>query len=84
MVGASFSARKGYRFHSLLGHTPKFRVQFLVRACTGGNQSMFLSHIDVALSLSPPPLKINLEKKTTNMISGENILKKSQDFKKRF
>ena len=39
-------------FHSWSGHIPRLWVRSPVRACTGGNLSMFLSHIDLSLSLS--------------------------------
>ena len=38
-------------FDSLSGHTPRLRFLSLFGVCIGGNQLMFLSHIDVSLSL---------------------------------
>ena len=46
---------------SIILYTKRLGVQFLVKAHMGGNWLMFLSHIDVSLSLSlpSPPSKIN-------------------------
>ena len=41
---------KHCRFDSQSGHIPRLQVQSLVRVHTRGNQSMFLSHINVFLS----------------------------------
>ena len=51
---------KGHLFDSQSGHMPGLWVWSLVRGCTGGNWSLFLSHIyvsliNVFLSLAPPP-----------------------------
>ena len=45
----------GCGFDSQSGHIPRLWVRFSVGACTGGNQLMLLSHINVFLSpfLSP-------------------------------
>ena len=79
-IGALFCMPKGCRFASQSDHIPRLWVQSRVRACTGGNQRMFLSHFDFSLShslsLSPPSTlsKINkhilrwgLEKKSNNI-----------------
>ena len=47
---------KGPRSDSLSGHMPRLRVRSLAGACTWGNLSMFLSHIDVSLPLFLPSL----------------------------
>ena len=52
LVGMSSSTLKVYRFHSQSGHIPRLWVQSPVRVLVGGNQSMFLSHINASLSLS--------------------------------
>ena len=39
---------------SVVLYTKSLQVQFLVRVCTGGNQSTFLSYIHVCVSLSLP------------------------------
>ena len=52
LVRALSHKLKGHRFDSQPGYKPRLQVQSLVRAHMGGNQSMFLSHIDVSLSLS--------------------------------
>nr|KAF6355307.1 hypothetical protein mMyoMyo1_011478 [Myotis myotis] len=56
LVGASSCALKGGRFKSWSGHIPRFWFNPW-SVCVGGNQSMFLScidisHIHVSLSLS--------------------------------
>ena len=73
---ASSHKLKGPGFDSQSGRMPGLQVQSPVRAhavpgwkCTMGNQSMFLSHIDVSLPvLFPSLLSINNEK----MSSGED------------
>ena len=52
---ASSHREKGCRFDSCPGYMPGFQVWSLGRAHTRGNRSMFLSHIDVSLSLFLPP-----------------------------
>ena len=49
LVGASSHALKCWGFDPLLGHTPRLWVQSTVGAYMGGNQSMYLSHINVSL-----------------------------------
>ena len=51
LVGASSCTPKGCRFDSQSGQIPRLWVQAPVGEHLGGNQSMFLSHIDVCLSL---------------------------------
>ena len=46
--------QKFARFDFQSGHMPRLQVQTLVGAHMAGNQLMFLSHVDVSLSL---PLK---------------------------
>ena len=53
LVGASFCTAKGWGFNSQPGHIFRLQVQSPVQAHMGGNQSMFLFHIDVSLSLHP-------------------------------
>ena len=62
---------KGCGFDSWAGHIPRLQVRFLVpgRGAYGRQPtdvslaSMFLSHIDVFLSLSPPlPLSLSINK----------------------
>ena len=53
-VGASSGTPKGHRFNSQSGHIPKLQVPSLVEKPTQGNQSMFLSHISLSLSLFLP------------------------------
>ena len=50
LVEASSSAPKGCGFGFRSGHTPRLRVQSPVGMHTGGNGSVFLSHICVPLS----------------------------------
>ena len=75
LVAVLPSKWKGYRYNSQSGHMPRLWVQSLVRACTKGNQEMFLSHI-VSLSLSlslslilPPSFPLSL--KSIGMSLGE-------------
>ena len=49
----SSSKPKGHRFDSRSGHMPRLLVQSPVGAHIRGNQSMFLSHIDVSLPSFP-------------------------------
>ena len=62
---------KGPRFRSWSGHTPRLWVQSLVGAHMGGNLSVFLSHIDIPLSLSS---SLSL-KKFISVSSGEDFKK---------
>ena len=59
---ASSHVLKCCGFDSLSGHIPKLQVQSLVWECMEGSQLMFLSHIDVSLSL----------KSNERMSSGED------------
>ena len=52
LVGASSCSVKGRSFDPPPGHIPQLQVRSPVRACTGGNQSTFLS-LSLFLSLSP-------------------------------
>lgn len=61
LIGASPCTLKGGGFHSQSGYMPRWRVQSWVGAHAGGNQSMFLAHIGVTLSL--PLSKINFKEK---------------------
>ena len=65
-VGWSFvSYTKRLWVLSQSGHILRFQVRFLAGAHRGGNQSMFLSHVDVSLSLSlslPLPLSLKINK----------------------
>ena len=59
--------------------TPGLQVWSPVRVCMRGNQSMFLSHIDVSLPLSP---SLPLSLKSISMSSGEDkkkCLRKKND-----
>ena len=51
VVGASSCAPEGLGFDSHSGHIPRLQVQFPVKVRMGGSWLMFLSHIDVSLSL---------------------------------
>ena len=42
------------------GHMPRLQVRSLVRARTGGSQSMFLSHMSLSPSLPTPLELINI------------------------
>ena len=53
LFGVSSCKPKGHGFNSQSGHIPRLWVRSLVGAHTGGNQSMFLSYINVSLSLPP-------------------------------
>ena len=55
LIGTSSHTPKGCEFYPQLGHIPRLQVQSPVGQHTGGNHSMFLSHIDVSLPLSPSP-----------------------------
>ena len=59
LVGASSGTKIACRFYSCLGHVPRLWVQSLVGTRTGGNRSMFPSHIDVSLSHPPVLSKID-------------------------
>ena len=48
-VGASSRAPKGCGFNYRSGHIPGLHVQSPFWAPAGGNQSMFLSHINLSL-----------------------------------
>ena len=52
LVGASSCTPKVCGIDSWSGHIPRVQVWSPVGACTRGNKFMFLSHIDVPLSLS--------------------------------
>ena len=52
LVGASACKPKSCGFSSWSGHIPGLWVRSPLRVYMGGNQSMFLSHIDVSLSSS--------------------------------
>ena len=51
VVGASSCAPEGLGFDSHSGHIPRLQVQFPVKVRMEGSWLMFLSHIDVSLSL---------------------------------
>ena len=51
LVGAPSCTPKGCGLRSRSGHIARLQVQSLVRACMGGNQYMFLFHINVCLSV---------------------------------
>ena len=70
LVGASSRRLKGCWFNSWPGHMPRLQVWSLVEIHTKGNQSMFLLHIDISLSLLSPPLPLSL--KSISMASGED------------
>ena len=55
LVWISSCNPEGHRFGSWSGHMPGLQVQLPIEVCLGGNQSMFLSHIDVSLPLPPCP-----------------------------
>ena len=69
-VGASSHGLKGCGFDSWSRHILRLWVQSPVGVWAAGNQSMFLSCIDVALSLPPLPLSL---KSNENMSSGEEF-----------
>ena len=52
-IGVSSPKPKSRRFNFQSGHMPRLWVQSLVRVHSRGNQLIFLSHINVSLSLSP-------------------------------
>ncbi|KAF6109679.1 hypothetical protein HJG60_010910 [Phyllostomus discolor] len=56
LVGVLSSRSEGCKFNSQSGYMPGLQVQFPVRACMGGNQSMFLS---LSLLSSPPHLSLS-------------------------
>ena len=55
-VGASSHKPKGCGFDSWSGHMPGLQVPSPIQGSYESNQSMFLSHIDVFLPTSLPPL----------------------------
>ena len=59
---------KGHRFNSRSGHIPRLQIWSPVRVRTKGNQSMFLSHINVSLLLSLPPFPSVLEGKKKKLV----------------
>ena len=59
-VGVSLGTPKGWGFDFRSGHIPRLQVPSLVGACVEGNQSIFLSHINV--SFSHPHLSLSLSK----------------------
>ena len=54
MFGATSWTRKGCSLDPQSGHIPSLWVRSLVGAHIGGNRWLFLSHIDVSLSVLPP------------------------------
>ena len=57
-------------FNSHSGHISRLRVQSPVRAHTGGNCSMFLSHINLSLSLPPSVSRFPFLSKINKHILG--------------
>ena len=55
---------------SIVSYTKRLHVQFPVRAHTARRRSMFLSHVDIFLSL-PFPLSL----KSMNIFLGEDLKK---------
>ena len=69
LVGVSFCKQKGQMFDSWSGPMPGMQVWSLYGMYVRGSRSMFLSHIDVSLPLSPSlPLSLN----SVSMSSGED------------
>ena len=61
LVGESSCAPKGGGFHPHVGHVPRLQIQSPVWVRMGGDQLVFLSHINLSLSL-----------KSINISSGED------------
>ena len=81
LVGAQSHRLKGHRLDSLSGHIPRFWVQSLARAHTGNNLLMFLSHINVSLSL---PLPSSLCLKSINTFLGKDYKTQTEDLNRHF
>ena len=74
LVGTLFHKPKRHRFDFQSGHTPRLRVQSPVGACTRGNQSMFLTHINVfSPSLSLPSSLPKSNEKKCPQVRVKNI-----------
>ena len=72
-IRASSHTPKCFRVDSWSGHIPRLQVLSPAGEHMGGNQAMFLTHIDVSLSLSLHPLPL----KSINKSSGEDFKKLS-------
>ena len=63
LAGCHPTQAKSCRFDSWSGHRPGLWAWSLVRMPARGNRSMFLSHIDISLTLSPSiPLSLRINK----------------------
>ena len=61
LVGESSHTPNSCGFNSQSRYIPSLQVRSLIRARTGGNRSMFLSYVNVFLSLLSPLSKFNLK-----------------------
>ena len=69
LVGAMSCKLKSCRFNSRPVHMPGFQIWSEVRAHVRGSRSMFLSHMDISLSLSP---SLPFSLKSISMSLGED------------
>ena len=77
LVEASSCTPRGRGFNSLSRHILGLRIQPLLGVRTGGNQSMFLSHIDVSLFLALSlPFSLKLIK---NIPTAEDFKKEEEE-----
>ena len=80
LVGASSHTPQGSKFDSGSVYIYRLWVQSPVGVHTGSDQLMFLSHINVSLSLSLSfPLTPSLSLKSINISSVEDLKKKEEE-----
>ena len=76
-VGSLPYKLKGHKFESQSGHMPVLWVRSPVGVHARGSQLMFLSHINVSLSLSlsppTPPRRLPLSLKSMSTCLGEDL-----------
>ena len=76
LVGALSYTSKGCRFDSRSGHIPRLIKVFISGpGVYGGNQLMFLSHVNDSLSLPPSAHPLPLSLKSVNISLGEYLKK---------
>ena len=76
LLRESSQSPKGCGFNSPPGRIPRLCVRSPVRACTGGYQSMFLSHINVSVCLSlplSPPSSLSIVNKYIPLVREKNF-----------